>query len=740
MKGLIVCASILCVYGELVPVVPLDPLPPINIAPDGSGHNNPVITEGVQEKKLLGTPDEHDQNKNIDKPLLGAPDGHDNQENSEKPLLGKPDGHDFREPLIGQNDGHEDISSKEEQDSAQSNENMDKPLIGGSDGHDFRKPLIGGQDGHEINEDMKSKEKESADSSSEEFGHETDYNTGEDYDLDDDLDDDLIDRIMDDEDEYSYDEYDDDKDGEQPLVRCSRPLCDQYCFMGFQTDDRGCPLCDCLVDPCLTLKCNAGQVCRINECTSDRNCKQLTADCVEDVPSCAMPMCANYCEHGYHYDERGCMSCECEPAPASVAPEANSTHKPPRYLDCPQIECPGIENAPCLYGAALDENGCVTCGCKEAPKETPKQTKFSCAEPMCATKCELGYMRNEYGCMTCDCATSEKTCGPDRCEKDEKCVSSYDSHETGSVPETCVPKPLCESLREGLVVDRLAALNAPRCDEETGKFLPLQCDRLESECWCVDDRGVVIDGTRTSVYVDEHKPRCERNITVAVTVRMLLATVAARHPSYEGQYNVSELISRDLPVGLSYCTLINRGFISVNKVESIDVVTSDVGSQYYVELLVRNDGLVDLPAAMLRMKRRSQTGRCMIAIENGAVLEPAPDSLTIEHKFSLLPKPLVTDPDTGMYVEDVSWLDYYRNNTYILMFIILLAVLVVVCALLVIVHIVRTRRRMGQMNFQHQRLESQISTYSEKSLLEGRDDNVLLINNGPIEEKMAMRA
>ncbi len=47
----------------------------------------------------------------------------------------------------------------------------------------------------------------------------------------------------------------------------------------------------------------------------------------------------------------------------------------------------------------------------------------------------------------------------------------------------------------------------PQCDDEGG-FRPLQCHGIKNECWCVDDRGQEIDGSRKSYKTDDDKPDC----------------------------------------------------------------------------------------------------------------------------------------------------------------------------------------------------------------------------------------
>ncbi|XP_048455802.1 uncharacterized protein nid2a isoform X1 [Rhincodon typus] len=63
------------------------------------------------------------------------------------------------------------------------------------------------------------------------------------------------------------------------------------------------------------------------------------------------------------------------------------------------------------------------------------------------------------------------------------------------------PKTVCEQYRERLQAELnlrglQVGVHIPECDEE-GNFRPLQCHSSTGHCWCVDERGQEIPGTRT---------------------------------------------------------------------------------------------------------------------------------------------------------------------------------------------------------------------------------------------------
>ncbi len=55
-------------------------------------------------------------------------------------------------------------------------------------------------------------------------------------------------------------------------------------------------------------------------------------------------------------------------------------------------------------------------------------------------------------------------------------------------------RPLCHRVHDIFLV-RGSPMPEPQCTDE-GQFEPMQCHQTTGECWCVDDRGVGIPGTR----------------------------------------------------------------------------------------------------------------------------------------------------------------------------------------------------------------------------------------------------
>jgi len=666
-------------------------------------------------------------------PMLDIPDG----QRLARPSFHGQEPADTKPPLIGRPDAHDSSSSSEADSSlSQLDSHEDgQASIGQSDGHEseLKQSYYYNDDDGDVDETRRVEEGTKGEELTD-----ADYHYVKKF------------RI--------YDEYDDADEG---LLHCVHLECELVCPEGFQTDKDGCPICACLEDPCKELKCSDGNVCHIRDCESLKLCTKLTAECIPsalkksyDQAACAIPMCSEHCPNGYKLDLRGCMTCKCEDA----GPEAS--------VMCPEIECvdrcesgyqrdtedcmtcacldaPSVVNKPvcatpmctmyCPDGYVNDANGCMTCKCIEAGKKP--MTDFVCAMPNCARSCKV-YKKNEMGCMTCEC--EPKLCGEKVCESDQICMERIIRF---NGIQTCVPKPLCYLSREtgGLSLAKSLSnaygLFTADC-EPNGAFKPMQCTPKQSECWCVDDRGFEIDGTRTSVYIAAHKPICPRNITVALTIRMLL--VATPNSPTTVDDSVSQL-TRSLADHVSAWMIIDKQYITIAQVEN---KPDENGRQVYVaDVYVRYDGESDLPSAVEHMKRRMHMDRCQVSHGN-SVLTPEPRSLTVEHKYSLTAReqrPLVTNTDNGLYREKKGWWSSCLDRHYkifIIAGIIIIAILFIVipsAVILIICH-----RRVHTFSFERQRLESQVSTSSEKSLLNKKDDKASLDSAGTTDEKTAL--
>jgi hypothetical protein len=284
-------------------------------------------------------------------------------------------------------------------------------------------------------------------------------------------------------------------------------------------------------------------------------------------------------------------------------------------------------------------------------------------------------------------------------------------------------KTLCENLR-----DKPQGLGAvkPECEAD-GSFKPLQCNHPAAECWCVDGRGHEVDGTRSPVYVEEHKPNCVRNNTVSMHIHM---TLIVRHDiDIDDQLNslnatIVDHVSTWLLIEPHYIRLVKAKTSSIDGDDSNvadgedgdgsddeddeedDEDEDEVGQRIIVvEVVVFHDGVTDLPSAADYMQRRMHQGLCHITMGDN-VLDPDASLMQTDHKFAY--EPVQTAASSGEPVTSRRMMMSYRVCT-----------IGGLCILLVtsVIIMIAVHRRRGQ--FRHHQLQSQASVSSEKNLLAG---------------------
>jgi hypothetical protein len=194
-------------------------------------------------------------------------------------------------------------------------------------------------------------------------------------------------------------------------------------------------------------------------------------------------------------------------------------------------------------------------------------------------------------------------------------------------------------------------------------------------------------------------------------------------------------LTSTLPEHVGSWLLMDKQFITILSADQL--TSNDEYDAVLVEMLVRHDGDTDLPSAMAHMKRLMHMGRCRVPVGAG-FLAPQPESLETEHKFSFTARrefPIIRNLDNGMYEDTESLFEYCRSHNWILIVAGTLSVFILVSIVVISVMVSRRRRNRNGLNFEHQRLQNQISvTSSEKSLLEGKDDSALLVSVERLDE------
>jgi hypothetical protein len=652
-----------------------------------------------QSKPLLGRPDGHEPQP--EHPIIGRPDGHEPGSATQRPLIGRPDGHDSgfpsaktQSPPLGRPDGHEPAASDDDSnyDGGDETDEDDDAENDSHDGMDKAPESAADEDDDPAAGDND----EDGDDMSPfkiDTGDES-YNNYETYDQEIPV-------------ENSEDDY-----AERPLIRCKRPLCEMECPNGFENDATGCPTCRCMEAAGATTKLPLiGR-----------------PDGHEGGPCDRRPMCRMYCENGFATGDDGCAVCSCLENP------------------CASIDCP--EGTVCT-AEPCTSHPCTQLTTKCAQPET-RTVRCNGPEPMCANFCPGGYKNNAQGCMTCDCVEvpKERQCNEKVCEAGQICRNKTGESQ---IVKSCTVKTMCESER-----DRPAGLGAarPTCEAD-GSFKPLQCSFPAAECWCVDGQGRETDGTRQPVYIEEHKPKCVRNITVSMHIHM---TLIVRHDiDITDQMNS---LNATIVDHVSTWLLIEPHYIKVVKAKATnsiedetetensdgssntddkdddddvdedddedDVSGPDKPRMIVIELVVLHDGVSDLPSAADYMRRRMHQGMCSIPMGQN-VLDPDANSLQTEHKFAFEPSP------APILYEDIE--EPRRHHVMMRYGVCAAAGLFV---LLIISAIVMTAvHRHRRIYFRHHVLVAQTSVSSERNLLESeyKPEPVLIVGDDDVAKE-----
>ncbi|UYV78374.1 hypothetical protein LAZ67_16001118 [Cordylochernes scorpioides] len=252
------------------------------------------------------------------------------------------------------------------------------------------------------------------------------------------------------------------------------------------------------------------------DCTAARTKEDTEAVICKE--SCDIP-----CKSGYKRDAQGCALCECI--------------DPCESIQCPEdSECMLIKMEPCLSDTCLPIPTCHRKASKACSFGSPLVSNSTGMTIICQGDCPVSY--------SCEIASGETTgvCCPGSdttttttttvvppipgepiscpeyipdtipCDNSTSCVNDGDcsSGKLCCISQTCGPMcvahrlpTMCEYLREMSYqlarqeIPQRLALPVPHCAAD-GSYLPRQCD--QEHCWCVDDFGTEMRGSRVPAY------------------------------------------------------------------------------------------------------------------------------------------------------------------------------------------------------------------------------------------------
>ncbi|KAK8392409.1 hypothetical protein O3P69_014644 [Scylla paramamosain] len=257
-------------------------------------------------------------------------------------------------------------------------------------------------------------------------------------------------------------------------------LCTASCEYGYQLDASGCPTCTC-DDPCEELTCPEASTCVMR---TDPGC---------EGPQCsAVPMClSNDSDELLH--------------PSTTTTISTTTTTTAAPSSTPPPACPnGL--TPLSVGDVV-----AVCGpdspCPSDHMCTPPADQN--AQPACCPVVSIIEATKPGQCPFVRSASAE-LCGGERCASDSECGEDLKCCVVPGCGPSCVPPQnlplehgllqgptMCEYLRDLVELEGVTlAVPTPACDEN-GAYLPVQCNPL-GQCWCVDDFGTQVPGTKAS--------------------------------------------------------------------------------------------------------------------------------------------------------------------------------------------------------------------------------------------------
>ncbi|VDP03126.1 unnamed protein product, partial [Soboliphyme baturini] len=277
---------------------------------------------------------------------------------------------------------------------------------------------------------------------------------------------------------------------------CVQTSCDiPFCPYGFQMDDSGCPLCECK-NPCKRMKCKRSfEVCVMEKI----NCGSNSCS---GIPRCIL----NACPQGTPLVEPStfvvskCMNDESCLAIRGYCklygqPEGNSFVGSTKPGFCP------LSNV--VLQQVCDRSCVSDSDCSGPTKCCKVGCSYRCVEP----NTSLPVIKDQkYGLCPFLTDVSQRSCIASRpssqCSTDFDCPGIKKCCSDGCTNVCLYAQVTSGCLHQRAAIETILSssgtlpqnqLFVPECDKD-GKFTNVQCN--VQRCWCVDERGVEIPGTR----------------------------------------------------------------------------------------------------------------------------------------------------------------------------------------------------------------------------------------------------
>ncbi|VEN35788.1 unnamed protein product [Callosobruchus maculatus] len=239
----------------------------------------------------------------------------------------------------------------------------------------------------------------------------------------------------------------------------------------------------------------------------------------EKVGDCAQIQCEEECEHGVELDENGCRTCRCVDPCSKISCRGEGEACRTVAIECVSEDCPSVpvclpqKENPCqngnpLLGPSGEE---VICGPGQETCPSSHKCQLSpvgeyavcCPKPrdVCFEPLDKGEPCDDSEEESRNFTRYHFNPSTNKCENFiyTGCGGNHNNfHTEGLCNGVCPVLSQCERLREKnqRTSQRLKKPTfLPRCDIETGNWLPVQCLEHVGVCWCVNPKGEPLKGT-----------------------------------------------------------------------------------------------------------------------------------------------------------------------------------------------------------------------------------------------------
>ncbi|XP_066984826.1 uncharacterized protein [Macrobrachium rosenbergii] len=266
---------------------------------------------------------------------------------------------------------------------------------------------------------------------------------------------------------------------------------------------------------------------------ADKAVAQSRKACADEV------LCSTICEYGYQVSEDGCPTCDCDDPCQELTCPVNSTCVMRSNSDCDGHGCsatpmclsndsdelmvPTTTAAPtptpspiCPNGLTPFTVGGIVAACDNEDATCPSD--YMCTppsspggKPACCPVVDIVEATKPGQCPFVR-STTEDVCSGQRCSSDKECSGNLKCCVVPGCGPSCIAPQtqnlsldqdllqgptMCEYLRDLVELEGVTlAVPKPSCDPN-GAYEQVQCNVL-GQCWCVDDFGTEIPGTKAS--------------------------------------------------------------------------------------------------------------------------------------------------------------------------------------------------------------------------------------------------